>query len=738
MKKTAFTALFLLVMVMGAATFVEKQQGADWVARYVYGSWWFALLWGIVAVCGMAFFLRSRKAAHNLLLHSSLVLILAGALLTSLTARRGTVHLRQGETVSAFLSETGAEEPLPFRLTLKDFSIDYHAGTETPSDYCSVIAIETNGNIETGEVSMNRIYNYHGTRLYQMSYDSDMQGASLNVNEDKWGLPLTYAGYMLLFVSFVWMLLAPKGGFRKLLRDPRLRKGLAVIGLLLAGGLGCRAAEALPKAQAQAFGEMLIEYNGRVCPLQTVAIDFTKKLSGKGSYKSYTAEQVLTGFLFYSGSWNKEPIIKVKSRVLREAIDVGKQASVSDFFSGSYKLGPYVDAYYRGERNALNKAAADIDDRLMLIMTLQRGEWLKMFPVKEAESIRWYSPVEKLPVAADSTQTLFIRNAFNLLYENSVQQGNETEFLENVGQMKKYQLKYGGNSVPGERALAAEQLYNRIPFADILYKVNLTVGLLLVVLLIRRLLAEGGSRRGWEKRVNTCGKILLVCSFAVLTAGIVLRCVVSGRLPLGNGYETMLSLAWCVLLIALLALKRASYLLSFGFLLSGFFLLVSSISQMDPQITPLVPVLSSPLLTVHVSLIMMAYAMLSFTFLCAVIALVIVLAKGTRSPEAQEKVQTLQVISRLFLYPALALLGMGIFIGAVWANQSWGRYWGWDPKETWALVNFVLYGIAIHSGSLSWLRRPVAYHVYMFVAFLTVLMTYIGVNYFLGGMHSYA
>lgn len=245
-----------------------------------------------------------------------------------------------------------------------------------------------------------------------------------------------------------------------------------------------------------------------------------------------------------------------------------------------------------------------------------------------------------------------------------------------------------------------------------------------------------GKKRNWEKIADTAGIIVLLLSFTTLSFCIALRWTISGRAPLGNGYETMLAVAWCVQLITIVSSFRLRYLLPFGITLSGFFLLVSSIGQMDPQITPLMPVLNSPLLSVHVSVIMMAYALLSFTFLCGVTALAIISIK--RDEKAPEQIATLQLVSRLFLYPALALLGTGIFIGAIWADYSWGRYWGWDPKEVWALINFLLYAIALHDRSLPWLRRPAAYHAYMCIAFLTVMMTYIGANYFLVGMHSYA
>ena len=225
-------------------------------------------------------------------------------------------------------------------------------------------------------------------------------------------------------------------------------------------------------------------------------------------------------------------------------------------------------------------------------------------------------------------------------------------------------------------------------------------------------------------------RFALAVALLALTFGLVLRWVITSHIPMANGYETMLFLAWLVMLFALLMSVCSSHLspliTTFGLLLSGFFLLVSHIAQMDPQITHLMPVLNSPLLTIHVSIIMMAYALLSLTFIISLTALVMQL---THSPTL---LPHLERLSLLLLYPALACLGAGIFIGAIWANVSWGNYWSWDPKETWALITFMVYAVPAHR------TLKLNYHLYMALAFLTILMTYFGVNYFLGGMHSYA
>ena len=220
---------------------------------------------------------------------------------------------------------------------------------------------------------------------------------------------------------------------------------------------------------------------------------------------------------------------------------------------------------------------------------------------------------------------------------------------------------------------------------------------------------------------------VLALSFLALTVCLALRWIISGTIPMSNGYETMLLMAWMIMLVSFIVCRRFRIILCFGFLMSGFFLLVSHLGQMDPQIGHVMPVLNSPLLAIHVSIIMMSYALISLTFICGVTAL---LASSQREP--------LALLSRLFLYPALTTMGLGIFTGAIWANISWGNYWSWDPKETWALITFMVYAVVVHTQSLPLFRRPLAYHLYMTLAFLSLLMTYFGVNYFLGGMHSYA
>ncbi len=229
-------------------------------------------------------------------------------------------------------------------------------------------------------------------------------------------------------------------------------------------------------------------------------------------------------------------------------------------------------------------------------------------------------------------------------------------------------------------------------------------------------------------------KVIAWVTATYLSLQIALRWHIGGHIPLSNGYETMVFMAWLSILMTPIAGNRVKEMLPFGYIVCGLALLVSTFGDSTEQIAPLAPVLRSPLLSIHVVVIMISYTLLAFTMLNGIAAVAIKVTRKNR----EEEIAELQRTSILMLYPAVFLLTAGIFIGAVWANVSWGRYWGWDPKEVWALITMLVYSAALHSGSIKAMRRPMFFHIYCIVAFLTVLITYFGVNFILGGMHSYA
>lgn len=737
---------------MAAATFVEKFRGTEFVHASVYGSWWFVGLWAVLALLAVAYFVGRRvRRASVVLLHLSFAVILIGALLTHVTSWQGAVRLRVGETVSTYYENVPGgdvvERKLPFELRLESFDVKYHDGTRAEADYVSRFTITDGGATQRAEVSMNNVWKYRSVRFYQSSYDPDMRGSILALNSDPWGIPVTYAGYALLFLSLVWLLVDPKGAFRRLFKSDMMRRGVLSVMAVCAMSQAAGAANTLPRETADRLGRLNILYNDRVCPLQTFAVDFTKKLCGSARYGDYTPEQVLAGFIFYGDEWSAEPIIRVKNGPLRDALQLPGRCSVNTFFNqvmGGYILGPYLNEYYHGHNGKFHKQVADIDDRLMMVMELRRGTLLRVFPFTSGGKTTWYSPTENITdTLVDEAHRKYMQNVFSLIYGEVLagSYGNVDKILD---KMLKYQQLNGGSSLPSAAQVKAERLYNAIPFATILFMVNLTLGVVLLIIglirLIRPVKTDEPDRldKALLRAVPVVGGALLGLSLLALTACIALRWIVGGRVPMANGYETMLLMAWFVMVLALVAARRFRIALPFGFLMSGFFLLVSHINQMDPQITHIMPVLSSPLLSVHVSVIMMSFALLSLTFICGLTAIILRLVRGRNAVELDGQLDSLALLSRLLLYPALALLGVGIFVGAIWANVSWGAYWSWDAKEVWGLITLMVYAVAAHAASVPFLRRSMGYHIFMTLAFLTLVMTYFGVNYFLGGMHSYA
>ena len=681
MKRFILFIYGVLVVVLAVATFVEQARGTAFVGEHVYHTAWFCTLWGVLAALTLVacFRLHLWRRVPLLLLHGSFLVILGGAFLTFMGGQQGVVHLEEGQATDRFmLRDSGELLPLPFTLRLDSFRVQCYPGTDAPEDYISYVRLSVpSGGERAATVSMNRILTCEGYRFYQSSYDPDGRGSWLSVNHDPWGIGVTYAGYALLGLSMLWVLLGRGGEFRRLLRHPLLRKGgfLAVfllLGTAVAVQAQGRKLPVLKQRQADSLAAVQVIYHDRVTPFNTLARDFVLKLTGRPTYKGLTPEQVVGGWLLHPEVWKDEPMIRIKSTALRRRLGLeGDFARLSDLFDGqTYRLQAYWDASagLAGDKlSPLEKAIVETDEKVGLILMLQNGTLIRPLPTDGS-----VAPLSDVKVRA-------------------------------------------------------ELLYNRIPFSQVLFMFNLSMGLLAFGLLLykgtRRIPPAGRAFRAME-RVFTCA---LWAALLFQAAGYALRWYIGGRIPLGNGYETMQFLALATLLLSGLFRRRFPFTLPFGFLLSGFALLVSWLGQMNPQITPLMPVLVSPWLSSHVSLIMMSYALFAFMMLNGVLALCL-----------RREALRLMLLSRLMLYPAAFFLGAGIFLGAIWANVSWGHYWAWDPKEVWALVTFMVYGVAFHARSLRCFRRPVFLHIYMIAAFLTVLMTYFGVNYVLGGMHSYA
>ena len=736
LKNLILVVATAIILILITATIVESSKGTAFVRQNIYTSAWFVVLWAAIVVAA-AVYIVLRKNKSNictsvLLVHASFLVILLGAFTSWTMAESGTIHLRQNETTSTMKDEEGKIKELGFEVSLKNFNVVNYPGTDAPMDYVTMLTANT----QEIKVSMNNIGSFNGYRFIQSGYDSDMQGTTLGVYHDPWGIGITYTGYALLFISLIATMVSKKTRIRHLYRKALSLQGAkawAVTALLAVSSFATSAnAQEMVKIDgdiADDFGKICVLYNSRITPINTVATSFVTKLCGKPTWDGLSSNQVFAGWIFDVPYWETVKMIEIKEKKAQELLGInGKWASFDDFWDSynNYKLDAPLKKAYKDGDTKLQKQLRDADEKFNIIRMLYGGEMLKMFPYAGKQGhMQWFAPGQPLGnLKLDEKELVFIKKSMDYLAE-SIITGDKARAEEIAKKIYSYQHVRGKAVVPTKFRIYTETFYNKTNAQRLPVMLYLTLSLLLAIVSTLSL------NNGKQKKTRLVSSVLTWVMLIHTTLLLALRWFVSGHLPMSNGYETMQFMAWATLIVTLVMQKRFLPVKQFGPLLSSFALLVAMITDGNPQITQLMPVLQSPLLSVHVMVIMFSYALFGLTALIGLQGLI------AHHRKQEEKEQQLAALSQFLLYPAVALIAIGIFIGAIWANVSWGRYWSWDSKETWALITMLIYSAPLHA-DIKWLRKAQHMHIYMLLAFLSVLMTYFGVNYFLSGMHSYA
>ena len=736
LKNLILVVATAIILILITATIVESSKGTAFVRQHIYTSAWFVVLWAALAVVAAVYIVlrknKSNVSTSVLLVHASFLVILLGAFTSWNMAESGTIHLRQNETTSTMKDEEGKTKELGFEVSLKNFNVVNYPGTDAPMDYVTTLTANT----QEIKVSMNNIGSFNGYRFIQSGYDSDMQGTTLGVYHDPWGIGITYTGYALLFISLIATMASKKTRMRHLYRKALSLQGAkawAVTALLAVSSFATSAnAQEMVKIDgdiADDFGKICVLYNSRITPINTVATSFVTKLCGKPTWDGLSSNQVFAGWIFDVPYWETVKMIEIKEKKAQELLGInGKWASFDDFWDSynNYKLDAPLKKAYKDGDTKLQKQLRDADEKFNIIRMLYGGEMLKMFPYAGKQGhMQWFAPGQPLGnLKLDEKELVFIKKSMDYLAE-SIITGDKARAEEIAKKIYSYQHVRGKAVVPTKFRIYTETFYNKTNAQRLPVMLYLTLSLLLAIVSTLSL------NNGKQKKTRLVSSVLTWVMLIHTTLLLALRWFVSGHLPMSNGYETMQFMAWATLIVTLVMQKRFLPVKQFGPLLASFALLVAMITDGNPQITQLMPVLQSPLLSVHVMVIMFSYALFGLTALIGLQGLI------AHHRKQEEKEQQLAALSQFLLYPAVALIAIGIFIGAIWANVSWGRYWSWDSKETWALITMLIYSAPLHA-DIKWLRKAQHMHIYMLLAFLSVLMTYFGVNYFLSGMHSYA
>ncbi|BEJ55726.1 cytochrome c biogenesis protein CcsA [Campylobacter jejuni] len=662
-----------------------------------------------------------------------------------------------------FISWALSYEQLPFDIYLRDFVLDRYPGSMSPASYASEITVKNNNENFDYRIFMNNVLDYDGYRFYQSSYDQDEKGTVLSVNKDPGKIP-TYIGYFLLCLGMFMNFLNPHSRFRTLARlinkDTLKHTSVIIFILLLSFGSEKTFAQDLNSTlpvvntnHAKALATLIVQKSadGRMVPFDTLSREILEKIHQSDSYKGQNSNAVMLSMLVDVDKWQMEPFILMpQNQAVRDAIanileiPSAKYISYKDFFdeNNRYKLQKYVENANRKNPNArgvFDKEIIKLDERPNVVNLVFSGELFKFIPVQNNPNNVWLAPFSAVTTLKGDEGHIvlaLIQNYFSAV-ENAFKDGNWTRADEGLKFIKEYQEKIGYKVMPSKTKVEMEIFSNKAEIFVKLAPVYLIAGFLLLILVFSKMVVPNLKISFIFKVVY----VLNVLAFVIHTVGLGLRAYLSGHAPWSNGYESMVYIAWALSLSGIFFSRKSPIALSLTSILSGVVLMVAHLSEMNPQITNLVPVLNSYWLSIHVSVITASYGFLGLCALLGIFTLFLMcfLKKdGKYNLNILRNITEATRINEMAMIFGLCLLTVGNFLGAIWANESWGRYWSWDSKETWALVSILVYAAILHLRMIPKYCNQFVFALWSMFAYWVIIMTYFGVNYFLTGLHSYA
>lgn len=646
--------------------------------------------------------------------------------------------------------EWGSKEmSLPFSLHLRKFDIERYPGSMMPSSYASeVTVLPSKGEPFDFRIYMNNVLDFEGFRFFQSSYDKDEQGTILSVNRDPGKIP-TYIGYFMLTLGFILNFFATKSRFSQLAEYAK--RSIAVLApVLLSFGTDLNASQfdfenyaKNSKEFSKEFGKLLVQDSGgRIKPIDTLSREIMLKVARSEKIEGMDANQHLLGMIFFPNEWKMLPLITISTPQLKELLKTdAKRVSFSTPFEGSRYLleEPLSEAHLKkpAQQGKFDKDLIKVDERLNILYSAFQGAVLRVFPLPDGGmNNRWQSPIsaiKELPKEQSDEIKGMLKSLMGS-FQKGVATNEWSEAVASLERVKEYQRKHGASVIPSDFNLNLEINYNNW---NIFYYVGLhylIIGLILFVTVLVQIVRQRSQDFGYVVLFSS----LIGMGLFVQMFGMVTRWMISGHAPWSDAYESMVYIAWAAAFGGVVLFRRFPFALAMSSIMAGVTLFTAHLGFMDPQITNLVPVLKSYWLNIHVSVITASYGFLGLSWLMGIATLILFMLRSKRRIKVDGSIHQISAINEMSVIIGLALLTVGNFLGGVWANESWGRYWGWDPKETWSLVSIFVYAAVLHLRLISKLNTPFVFAVATAVAFGSILMTYFGVNFYLTGMHSYA
>jgi cytochrome c-type biogenesis protein CcsB len=663
----------------------------------------------------------------------------------------------------------------PFGVRLNKFKLERYPGSNSPSSFESEVTLFDNraGGTEFNQrIYMNNVLDYDGYRMFQSSYDQDEGGTILSVNHDYWGTLVTYIGYALMILGMILTLVSKKSRFNNLRNSiKKMRKGAGLIALISLLSFGAKAQDnheghnhdnhdhssheqheqqptevkevIIDLNHAEKFSKLLVQDNGgRIKPLHTMGSEVVRKVTGKEGFNNQNASQVFLGMMYNSPQWRETKMIKVKNPELEEKLGaVDHYVSFIDLFDKqfNYKLSKFVEEANRkkpAEQDKFDKEVLKVDERANICLMVFQGTLLKIFPKFKEENNTWYTSADYKEFTTHDS--IFVK-AMIPMYFGAISQSiksNDWALADTtLKHLFDYQQKFGGEVLPPQAKVDAEITYNKLQIFKKLFMYYALIGVLMLFFLFADII----SPRKWKRIVINVCSFILFALFVVHAGGLAMRWYISGHAPWSNGYESMIYIAFITILAGFVFSRSSKMTIAATAVLASLTLMVAHLNFMDPEITPLVPVLKSYWLMIHVAVITGSYGFLGLGAVLALMNLLLMIFRTKNNNDRIGKtLKELTYINELTITVGLFMAAIGTFLGGIWANESWGRYWGWDPKETWALVIVLFYAMLLHLRFIPKANGKYLFNTLALFGFSTVIMTYFGVNYYLSGLHSYA
>ncbi len=625
---------------------------------------------------------------------------------------------------------------LPFRIQLNDFILERYPGSSNPSSYKSLVTLldEEKGIKKPYEIKMNHVLDHRGYRFFQSSYDTDEMGTVLSVNKDKPGTLVSYLGYFLLIVGILMALFDKNSRFVSFLKRSANKKVVTSFAILTLGASAfAQNADGVPYKSNETFNALWVQSgDGRIKPMIVFADEVMRKVSKSRTYNGKSAQEVVQGMFRDPAYWMREPLVAtIEHQALTRLGITDKRVPFLDFYNledGSYLLSQEVGRILTipaPQRSTEDKHLLDMDERVQICRMLISGNLPMMFPDRTDPVAPWISLAElSAEVSRDSLELL--RGFFAT---------NDSMFDQSLAFIQHYQDTYGSQTIPSAFRQKTELLYFKL---NIFERLAMFYGLMGLALIVVALLKIFSGARIFSS-MQTLIRWILFVGFLFHTFGLIARWIISGHMPLSNGYESVVFVAWATMLAGLVFSRKNAIIFSLGAIMAAFAMLTSHMSFMNPQITHLVPVLKSYWLMIHVTMVTTSYGFLGAAFIIGYFNLFLMIAAGkNKTSRLHTLIDELYPVGQMTMEIGLYMITIGCFLGGIWANVSWGRYWSWDPKETWCLVTILVYAFVMHMHHIPGFGSRHYFSAASVISFASVLMTYFGVNYFLGGMHGYA